>query len=62
MQLLFISFWFECCGAKLYKPKEDQLNISYKKVSTNGFIDKRDIDGLSSAAILYLVISNKQKN
>ena len=33
------------------KPKEDQLHISYKKVSANGFTDKRDIDGLSPAAV-----------
>ena len=33
------------------KPKEDQLHISYKKVSANGFTDKRDIDGLSTAAV-----------
>jgi len=32
------------------KPKEDQLHISYKKVSANGNTDKRDIDGLSPAA------------
>ena len=32
------------------KPKEDQLHISYKKVSANGNIDKRDFDGLSPAA------------
>ena len=33
------------------KPKEDQLHIAYKKVSANGNTDKRDIDGLSPAAL-----------
>ena len=33
------------------KCKEDQLHISYKKVSANGNTDKRDIDGLSPAAL-----------
>ena len=30
--------------------KEDQLHISYKKISANGNKEKRDIDGLSPAA------------
>ena len=44
------AYGLRACELNHMQPREDQLHISYKKVSANGNTEKRDIDGLSPAA------------